>query len=386
MQNNFKRASVAILAGASVFTAGALALGHPQQTLARDPAPAAAQAAPAAGQPAQPPLVRGLPDFTAIVREAGPAVVNVSVVGMQKEVQGPARPVDPDDPFWQLLPALRRPAAAGRRRRRRGLGSGFIVSRDGVILTNAHVVDGATEITVKLTDKREFKAKVVGLDKATDVAVLRIDARDLPTVRLGDPARTQVGEWVLAIGSPFGFENTRHRRRSSRPGRARCPTRGTSRSCRPTWRSTPATPAARSSTWRARSSASTRRSTRSSGGYMGLCFAIPIDVAMKVEEQLLAHGKVTRGRLGVTIQDVDQALAESFGLPRPEGALVSAVEDGQPGRQGRPEAGRRDPGARRPGDRQLLRPAAAGRRHPARQRAPSCEVWRKGRHQEHRAR
>jgi serine protease Do len=325
MKSPFKRASVAILAGASVFTAGALALGHPQQTLARDPAPAAAQAAPAAGQPAQAPLVRGLPDFTAIVREAGPAVVNVSVVGTQKEVQAGF----PDDEFFRRFFGAPPQQRGGGSQLTRGLGSGFIVKPDGVILTNAHVVNGANEVTVKLTDKREFKAKVVGMDKDTDVAVLKIDARDLPTVKVGDASRAQVGEWVLAIGSPFGFENSVtagviSARARSLPGEGYIPFLQTDVAVNPGNSGGPLFNLA------GEVIGINSQIYSGSGGYMGISFAIPINTAMKIGQQLLASGKVTRGRLGIAIQDVDQQLARSFGLPRPEGALVSSIDKDGP--------------------------------------------------------
>ena len=208
-------------------------------------------------------------------------------------------------------------------------GSGFIVRSDGVILTNAHVVDGASEVRVKLIDKREFPAKVVGLDKATDVAVLRVDAKDLPVVRLGEPKRTQVGEWVLAIGSPFGFENSAtagivSARARTLPDEGYVPFLQTDVAVNPGNSGGPLFNVA-GEVIGINSQIYSR-----SGGYMGLSFAIPIDVAMKVEDQLLAHGKVTRGRMGVTIQDVNQDLANSFGLAKPAGALVSSVEKDSP--------------------------------------------------------
>jgi serine protease Do len=320
MQNNFKRASVAILAGASVFIAGALALGRPQLTLARDPVPAAA---PASTAPA--PVVRGLPDFTTIVREYGPAVVNVSVVGKQKE-----RPVNfPDDPFFRHFFGVPPQQQGGGAQITHGLGSGFIVKPDGVILTNAHVVNGATEVTVKLTDKREFKAKVVGIDKDTDVAVLKIDAKDLPTVKVGDATKAQVGEWVLAIGAPFGFENSVtagviSARARSLPGEGYIPFLQTDVAVNPGNSGGPLFDLS------GEVIGINSQIYSGSGGYMGISFAIPINTAMKVGQELLATGKVVRGRLGVAIQDVDQRLARSFGLPKPEGALVSSIDKDGP--------------------------------------------------------
>jgi serine protease Do len=210
-----------------------------------------------------------------------------------------------------------------------GQGSGFIVTPDGTILTNAHVVDGASEVKVKLTDRREFTAKVLGIDKTADVAVLKIDTKGLPTVKIGDPSRVSVGQWVLAIGSPFGLENTAtagilSARSRSLPGEGYVPFLQTDVAVNPGNSGGPLFNA------EGEVIGINSQIFSHSGGYMGLSFAIPIDVAMKVEQQLLAHGKVTRGWLGVTIQEVSQSLGDSFGLARPEGALVSNVEKGSP--------------------------------------------------------
>ncbi|MFO0583286.1 MAG: DegQ family serine endoprotease [Anaeromyxobacter sp.] len=315
--------------------AGGLAIGgyaagtRASSPAAAPPAPVAAATTPAPAPAAVP--TAAVPDFRAIVREYGPAVVNVSVSGVQQtgfsgDMQGAPGVPGPDDPFFQFFRRFQPPQGEVPTR---GIGSGFIVSPDGVILTNAHVVNGAREIRVKLSDRREFPAKVVGTDKETDVAVLRIDAKGLPAVRLGDPSRTQVGEWVLAIGSPFGFENTAtagivSARARSLPDEGYVPFLQTDVAVNPGNSGGPLFNAA-GEVIGINSQIFSR-----SGGYMGLSFAIPIDVAMRVEGQLLAHGKVTRGRLGVTIQDVDQALARSFSLPKPEGALVSSVEAGSP--------------------------------------------------------
>jgi serine protease Do len=213
----------------------------------------------------------------------------------------------------------------------RGLGSGFIIASDGLILTNAHVVDGASEVNVKLTDKREFRAKVLGLDKDTDVAVLKVDAKGLPTVKTGDPSRTQVGEWVLAIGSPFGFENSAtagvvSARARSLPGEGYVPFLQTDVAVNPGNSGGPLFNLAGEVV-----GINSQIYSSQGGGYMGISFAIPIDVAMNVGQQLAAHGHVVRGRLGVVIQDVNQSLARSFGLERPAGALVSSVEKGGAG-------------------------------------------------------
>ena len=274
-----------------------------------------------------------LPDFSSIVKAYGPAVVNITVTGKLKNAstadEGPG--LDPNDPFFEFFrrfgPNLPRtphgPDMQG------GLGSGFIVGSDGVILTNAHVVDGAAEVIVKLTDKREFKAKVTGVDRRSDVAVLKIDAANLPVVKLGDPGNMKVGEWVLAIGSPFGFENTATAGIVSAKSRALpdgtyVPFIQTDVAVNPGNSGGPLFNL-NGEVIGINSQIYTR-----SGGYQGLSFAIPIDVATKVKDQLVAHGKVVRGRLGVSIQDVNQALAESFGLKQTKGALVSGVEKDGP--------------------------------------------------------
>jgi len=210
-----------------------------------------------------------------------------------------------------------------------GLGSGFIISQDGLILTNAHVVDGAQEVVVKLTDRREFKAKVLGVDKQSDIAVIRIDAKNLPTVQIGDPSRVLVGEPVLAIGSPYGFDNTAtagivSAKSRSLPDDNYVPFLQTDVAVNPGNSGGPLF------NLRGEVIGINSQIYSQTGGYQGLSFAIPIDVAMKVEQQLAQHGKVTRGRLGVSVQDLNQALSESFGLKNAQGALVSSVEKGSP--------------------------------------------------------
>jgi serine protease Do len=322
----------AALAGALLAGATGAAVGTRLVTPARAEAAQVAPAAPAAAAPAAAPSVaaHGLPDFTAIVRQYGPAVVNVSTVGGARGA-GASGPEGGEDPFFPFFRRFGQPAPHRGAPVVRGLGSGFIVSSDGLVLTNAHVVDGASEVTVKLTDKREFRAKVVGADKDTDVAVLRIDAKGLPTVKIGDPARTQVGEWVLAIGAPFGFENSAtagvvSARARSLPGDSYVPFLQTDVAVNPGNSGGPLFNLAGEVI-----GVNSQIYSSQGGGYMGISFAIPIDVAMNVERQLAANGKVTRGRLGVVIQDVNQSLASSFGLPRPQGALVSQVEKGSAG-------------------------------------------------------
>jgi serine protease Do len=212
----------------------------------------------------------------------------------------------------------------------RGVGSGFIVTADGIILTNAHVVDDADEVTVKLTDKREFTAKVLGSDKTTDIAVLRIDAKDLPTVKIGNPADIKVGQWVVAIGSPYGFENTVTSGIVSAKSRALpedsyVPFIQTDAAVNPGNSGGPLFDL-KGEVIGINSQIFSR-----SGGFQGLAFAIPIDVAMQVKDQIVQTGHVSHGRLGIAIQEVNQALASNFGLKSPGGALVSSVEKGSPG-------------------------------------------------------
>jgi serine protease Do len=264
------------------------------------------------------------------VEREGPAVVNVTVNRSAREaaerpLPGPQTP-GPNFgpfPFGQPFPDQPRgmPQAAQ--------GSGFIIKSDGYILTNAHVVAGKGEVTVKLTDKREFKAKVIGADPRTDVALLKIDAKDLPTVQAGDPSKVKVGQWVAAIGSPFGFENTITAGIVSAKGRALpdetyVPFIQTDTAVNPGSSGGPLFDLD-GNVIGINSQIYSR-----TGGYMGLSFAIPIDIAMDVANQLQAQGKVTRGRIGVQIQELSADLAKSFGLPTPKGALVSSVEKGGP--------------------------------------------------------
>ncbi len=274
------------------------------------------------------PLVT-LPDMSAIVARNGAAVVNISMSGKSKGGDSGGLPgLDPNDPFYEFFRHFRIPQQRGERQVR-GQGSGFIVREDGLVLTNAHVIDGADEVIVKLIDKREFKAKVLGADKATDVAVLRIDGKNLPTVKIGSSANARVGEWVLAIGSPFGFENSAtagiiSAKSRSLPDDSYVPFIQTDVAVNPGNSGGPLFNMAGEVV-----GINSQIYSRT-GGYQGLSFAIPIDVAMGVQEQIIKHGKVQRGRLGITIQEVNQSLADSFGLSKPGGALVSGVENGSP--------------------------------------------------------
>jgi serine protease Do len=237
-------------------------------------------------------------------------------------------PGEPGDPFYEFFRRFQMPQPQGDQIRR-GVGSGFIVSADGYILTNAHVVDDASEVTVKLTDNREFNAKVIGADKRTDVALVKIDAKNLPSVRIGEAAKSKVGEWVAAIGSPFGLENTVtagiiSAKSRSLPDENYVPFIQTDVAINPGNSGGPLFNMA-GEVIGINSQIYSR-----TGGYMGLSFAVPIEVAMKVKTDLQKYGKVTRGRLGVTIQSVTRELADSFGLKKPQGALVAAVEPRSP--------------------------------------------------------
>ena len=296
----------------------------------------AAPAAPASSAPSQsstqlPPGRVALPDFTALVERYGPAVVNISVTGTIKTAGAspfPGMPdFGPDDPFHQFFRAL--PRMQPRDVPMRGEGSGFIVDPNGIVLTNAHVVNDAKEVTVKLTDRREFTARVLGKDTASDIAVLKIDARNLPTVQLGHATDVKVGEWVLAIGSPFGFENTVtagivSAKGRSLPGGSYVPFIQTDVAVNPGNSGGPLFDLDGEVV------GINSQIYSNSGGYEGVSFAIPIGVAMNVSQQLQAHGHVTRGKLGVLIQEVNQPLADTFGLERPRGALVARVEDNSP--------------------------------------------------------
>jgi serine protease Do len=272
-----------------------------------------------------------LVDFSEIAAQQGPAVVNISVAGSVKTAFSGfpgLPPMGPDDPFQEFFKRFQGPVPRGSIPTH-GLGSGFVIKSDGVILTNAHVVSDADEVTVKLTDKREFKAKVVGIDKLSDVAVLKIDAKDLPTVRIGDPQHSRVGEWVVAIGSPFGFENTVTAGIVSAKSRT-LPDEGYVPFLQTDVAINPGNSGGPLFNMNGEVIGINSQIYSRSGGFQGLSFAIPIDVAMKVERQLLEHGKVSRGRLGIAIQDVSSELAETFGLDKPAGALVNSVETGSP--------------------------------------------------------
>jgi serine protease Do len=272
--------------------------------------------------------VQTLPDFAAIAEANKGAVVNITALTGQKPTA--AAPRVPEEfegtPFGELFRRFQIPQPNVPRQ---GMGSGFIVESDGVILTNAHVLEGADEVRVRLIDRREFKGKVVGVDKPTDIAVVKIDAKGLPTVKLGDPHSIKVGEWVVAIGSPFGFENTVtagivSATSRSLPDGTYVPFIQTDVAVNPGNSGGPLF------NMKGEVIGINSQIYSRTGGYQGLAFAIPVDVAANVKTQLVQHGKVERGRLGVSIQEVSQSLAQSFGLERPRGALVAQVEKGSP--------------------------------------------------------
>ena len=267
-----------------------------------------------------------LPDFTDLVETQGAAVVNISTTQIIQNMPGLPN-IPENDPFFEFF--RRFAPQMPREQESQSLGSGFIISADGYIMTNAHVVDHADKITVRLTDKREFRAKVIGADKRTDVALLKIEATGLPKINVGDPNKLKVGEWVVAIGSPFGFDNSVTAGIVSAKGRSLPQDNfvpfiqtdvaiNPGNSGGPLFNMTEEVVGINSQIY-----------TRS-GGSMGLSFAIPIDVAMQVADQLRGSGKVTRGRIGVTIQELTRELAESFGLSKPNGALISNVEKNAP--------------------------------------------------------
>src|ERR1700733_6822091 len=271
--------------------------------------------------------VTGLPDFSGLVAENGAAVVNISVVEKVQKPGNPGEQGEAEDPLSQFFRRFQMPAP-DHEPPMHGIGSGFIVSSDGYVLTNAHVVADASEVTVKLTDRREFVAKVVGVDKRSDVALIKIAATGLPMVRFGDSARLRPGQWVVAIGSPFGFAN------SVTAGVVSATARPVDEKYVPFVQNHAAINPGNSGgplfNVDGEVIGINAQIYSRTGGYMGVSFAIPIDLALNVKNQLLTKGKVSRSRIGVAVQPVDQKLATTFGLGTPHGALVSAVEPKSP--------------------------------------------------------
>ena len=331
MQRNLFRIRKPLLAlaVASVLAAGCSDAGLPGVSGAH------AINAPAASAQA----ARELPDFASLVEQNGPAVVKIDVAKSPRKAASQWQGNPQLEEFFrrfgipmpegQMIP---NPAPA------QGVGSGFIVTADGYILTNAHVVDGADQVTVKLSDKRELAAKVVGVDPMTDIAVVKVDAKGLPTVKIGDPAKTRVGEWVAAIGSPFGMEHSVtsgivSAKSRNLPSERLVPFIQTDVAVNPGNSGGPLFNMA------GEVIGVNSQIYSTTGGYMGMSFAIPIDVAMKVKDELVKHGKVTRGRIGVAVQEVTPALAQSFGMSKTRGALVSSVDANGPAAKGGLQAG-----------------------------------------------
>ncbi|WP_250507208.1 DegQ family serine endoprotease [Caballeronia sp. GAFFF3] len=326
----------AVAAAVAVALSAGYVAGHNNVPAPQVIAPAQA----AAMMPAEAAAKTGIPDFSGLVETYGPAVVNISAKHVVKQTSARSGqnqlPMDPDDPFYQFFkrfggmpgfgggdggPRADRPSE--------GLGSGFIVSSDGYILTNAHVVDNANVVTVKLTDKREYRAKVIGADKQSDVAVLKIDAKSLPTVKIGDPNGSKVGQWVVAIGSPYGFDNTVTSGIISAKSRA-LPNENYTPFIQTDVPVNPGNSGGPLFNLQGEVIGINSMIYSQTGGFQGLSFAIPINEAIKVKDALIKTGHVDRGRLGVTVQGMNQTLANSFGMKSPQGALVSSVEPGGP--------------------------------------------------------
>jgi serine protease Do len=328
MQTQLVSSKLAALRGGAVALALAIGLGA---TIA--PVPVSAQS---------------LPDFSELVEKVGPAVVNIRTTERARAPRGGVGPELDEDmlEFFRRfgLPIPNRPNPRGGPQQpmpegepqQRGVGSGFILTGDGYVMTNAHVVEGAEEVIVTLTDKREFKAKTIGSDKRTDVALVKIEATGLPFVRTGDIGRLKVGEWVIAIGSPFGLENTVTAgivSAKSRDTGEFLPLIQTDVAINPGNSGGPLI------NMRGEVVGINSQIYSRSGGYMGISFAIPIDEASRVVEQLRVSGRVTRGRIGVVIDQVTKEVAESIGLGKPMGALVRSVESGGPAEKAGVEAG-----------------------------------------------
>ena len=329
---NAKVLVVALVAAGVIGTGAAAYRGHLEAPLARayaSPALAGGVATPAASPGATSLPLNG---FSEIVKRAGPAVVNVSVNSVRKTSTEMQQMPEELREFFRGFGGRggqRGPRGGGEDVPMRGQGSGFIVSTDGYILTNAHVVENAESVTVRLTDRREFKAKVVGSDKTSDVAVLKIESASLPTVRLGKSAEANVGEWVVAIGSPFGFENTVTAGIVSAKSRS-LPDASYTQFIQTDVAVNPGNSGGPLFNTRGEVVGINSQIFSRTGGYQGLSFAIPIELASRIKDQIVATGKASHARLGVAVQEVNQTLADSFKLDKPEGALVSNVDAGGP--------------------------------------------------------
>jgi len=322
---NIRTWSLALIAGIFVVVVAHQRSNADAALAASGPATAAVQLAPSPAPASG--RVTGLPDFSELVAQNGAAVVNISVVEKAQKAGSLGDSGDGDDPLSQFFHRYQMPAPE-HAPPSHGIGSGFIVSSDGYVLTNAHVVADASEVTVKLTDRREFVAKVIGVDKRSDVALIKIAATGLPTVHFGDSSRLRPGQWVVAIGSPFGFAN------SVTAGVVSATARPLDQNAVPFIQTDAAVNPGNSGgplfNVDGEVIGINAQIYSRTGGYMGMSFAIPIDLALNVKNQLLTKGKVSRSRIGVAIQEVDQKLATTFGLGTPHGALISAVEPQSP--------------------------------------------------------
>lgn len=285
-------------------------------------------------------FAKELPDFTELAEKQGPSVVNISVTQVVQGNGNPFAGFQDDEQFNELfrrfglpVPGAPRGQAPQQEFKSQSLGSGFIISSDGYVLTNAHVINAADEVIVKLSDKREFKAKIIGSDRRTDVALLKIDATGLPKVSIGDPNQLKVGEWVAAIGSPFGLENTMTAGIVSAKGRA-LPQENFVPFIQTDVAINPGNSGGPLFNLKGEVVGINSQIYSRSGGSMGLSFAIPIDVAMDVSSQLKSGGKIARGWLGVSIQEITKDLADSFGMKNTNGALVAGVEKSGPADKG----------------------------------------------------
>jgi len=282
-----------------------------------------------------------LPDFTDLYEKQGPAVVSIDVT---QKIRRPRLPdISEDDPFYEFFRRFGQvPRGGGRSPEReyesQSTGSGFILSGDGFVITNAHVVEDSSEVTVRLTDRRDFIAKVIGSDKRTDVALLKIDAKELPRVVIGDPDKLKVGEWVVAIGKPFGLENTMTAGIVSAKGRD-LPQENLVPFIQTDVAINPGNSGGPLFNMRGEVVGINSMIYSRTGGFMGLAFAVPIDIAMNSVKQLQEKGRVTRGRIGVQIQEVSKEVADSFGLKQAQGALVNSVEKDGPSAKAGVEAG-----------------------------------------------
>jgi serine protease Do len=331
MSNQFKSIKKITAIGLMLFLIACSRSGPEQpatpfgQAAPEQAAPQAAQPAPAPASPSAPGIE--LPSFVNLVKQQGPAVVNISTVRIVRTPRGLPQ-MQEGDPLFEFFRRFG-PPQGSQGVPTSGLGSGFIISQDGYILTNAHVVEDAKTVSVKLTNKREFNATVVGADPFTDVALLKIDAKDLPIVKIGDANQIEPGEWVAAIGSPFGFENSVTVGVISAKGRF-LPNESYVPFIQTDVAVNPGNSGGPLFSTRGEVIGINAQIYSQTGGFMGISFAIPMDVAMTIANQLRESGKVTRGRIGVQLQELTVDLATSLGMDQPRGALVAAVQKGGP--------------------------------------------------------